>query len=292
MFPRSLLANLKSSFGTYRPEEVGHADVYHVSKPHAFVQAAGYLKHVLPKTMKNTVLYRGQPEIYGCHLVPTLYRSAESQKVKSKQDKALGEYLSKIGSKKVLAPVGEYAWEPLLQHYGIKTRWLDLVDNAWVALWFACHEANRSRDLGKYVHFSRRHPSLDPRKPSYAYIILVRADLVPSDPAQPGLFAGPGTDLIDLRVAAPSTFLRPHAQHALLFKRSTGLDHEHTDYSDFVVGVIRVNLVDALDWLGDGSLLSAHSLFPPPAYDFGYHDLLEHAPTGNAAIGTIHQICP
>jgi hypothetical protein len=292
MFPPSLLEKLKTPFGTYRREEVGHADVYHVSKPHAFVQAAGYLKHVLSKRNKCAVLYRGQPDLYGCHLVPTLYRSTRSQEGKSKQDHALSAYLSAISAKEVLKPVGEYAREPLLQHYGIKTKWLDLVDNAWVALWFACHEANPSRDLGKYVHFSRRHPSLNPRRMSYAYILLVRADLVPPDVEQPGLFVGPSTSLIDLRVAAPSTFLRPHAQHALLLKRATGLDHHHIDYSDFVVGVIRVNLVQALDWLGSGSLLSAHSLFPPPAYDFGYHNLLEYSPTGNAAIGTIHQICP
>ncbi|GAA0468199.1 hypothetical protein Ade02nite_79030 [Paractinoplanes deccanensis] len=35
--------------------------------------------------------------------------------------------------------VPRYAAEPLLQHYGIRTRWLDLVGNIWSALWFACH---------------------------------------------------------------------------------------------------------------------------------------------------------
>jgi hypothetical protein len=85
--------------------------------------------------------------------------------------------------------------------------------------------------------------------------------------------------MIDLRVAAPSTFLRPHAQTGLLVRQNGKIGAVTRDYKDMVAGIVRVSLDDALSWLGDGKLLSTHVLFPPPVYDFGYRDLLNFAPT-------------
>lgn len=114
--------------------------------------------------------------------------------------------------------------------------------------------------------------------------------MIKTDAKKPGLFQSEHTDLIDLRVAAPSTFLRPHAQHGLLFRRTKWSDHKHMSNSEFVSGVLRVQLHDALEWLGNGSLVSTHSIFPPATYDFGYRELLNYAPIGNQKIGSIHVV--
>jgi len=284
----SKLSTLSSSYGRWIKDEDSGLNVYHVSNQHVMVQASGYLKHVLGKEKTSGVFFRGQSKLYPT-LMPSLYRGTTTQKQKSIQDEALKAYLRESEGK-VLRGIAEYAREPLLQHYGIRTRWLDVVDNIWVALWFACHTAHATGPLNEYLHFERRRPSIDPSKSDFVYVLMVQSGMDKVDPNMPGLYRGENTELIDLRVAAPSTFLRPHAQHGLLFRRSKGADHEHMDNAEFVVGVLRVHLRDALSWLGDGTLVSTHSLFPPATYDFGYRDLLNAAPLGNSMIASINVI--
>ena len=55
---------------------------------------------------------------------------------------------------------------------------------------------------------------------------------------------------LNVRAACPSIFLRPHAQHGVLFrKRGIGVVRP-IDYSDQIRGVVRIKLSDALSWLG------------------------------------------
>lgn len=260
-------------------------EVLHVQTPHLLLQVAGYLKHTESDKNKFSVYFRGQSTLYQ-NLMPSLYRGASSNGQKSRRDNDLKKYLQKIeDDKAVLRAVSEKAREGLLQHYGIRTRFIDVVDNVWVALWFACHKAIGSGKSSDYLHFEPRavqHESA----PANAYILLVRTGAIAA--AEPGIFEGGGTELIDLRVAVPSQFLRPHAQHGLVVRRAKHNDHLHMDCQDFVVGVIRVSLIDALQWLGDGKLLGIHSLFPPPTYDTGYRELLENAPKPPSSLGAIH----
>lgn len=284
--PASHLAKLTSPHGEFVLDGASGHHVYHVTNQHGFVQAAGYLKHVHGAALKGGVYYRGQQQLHPT-MTPTLYRGVVTQKVKQQRDAALSDYLSRVeADKAVLRAVKSYAREPLLQHYGLRTRWLDLVDNVWVALWFACHEIKSVGPFHQYLHFERRKASAD----SFAYVILIQSDGWNQDPATPGLFKGELTETIDLRTAVPSQFVRPHAQHALLMRRHKGMDANATDYSQFAVGTIRVPLTDALEWLGTGTLLSVHSLFPPPTYDFGFRELLGGAPPGNDHVASIHHV--
>jgi len=284
----SRLSKLVSPGGKWIKDDESGVFVYDVANQHVLVQAAGYLKHVLAKDATCGVFFRGQTKLYPA-LLPSLYRGATTQAHKQARDKALADYLKSCEGN-VMSAVPDYAREPLLQHYGIRTRWLDLVDNIWVALWFACYTAHATGPFGQYLHFEVRKPGPDSDKPSYAYVLMVKAGVEVLDGKKPGFFNGTDTELIDLRIAAPSIFLRPHSQHGLLFRRSKWADHKHMDNAEFVAGVLRVRLCDALDWLGDGALTSIHALFPPATYDFGYRELLNSAPTGNKTIAGINVI--
>lgn len=282
----SHLAKLVSRHGTWMEDKAARAWVYHVTSPHLLIQAGGYLKHI--KGTKNPVgvFFRGQVRAYGESLVPTLYRGLKSAGTASKRNGEVNKYLKACKKQgKVLKNVPDYAWEPLLQHYGIKTKWIDLVDNVWVALWFACHDAHATGKQGEYLHF-------EPRKVApteYAYVLLVEAGIEP-DTRNRGLYHGARTEMIDLRVAVPSTFLRPHAQHGILARVKQGAGKGPIDYSEMVVGIIRISTSDAFSWLGNGSLLTTHVLFPSPVYDFGYRDFLGYAPPAAKVIGAIHHI--
>jgi hypothetical protein len=250
----------------------GTHEVLVAKDPHALLTVAGYLKYVCAKKTGQAIYLRGQHQMFGT-LCPALYRGIASQAARDRRELLLSKVLTSVRkSAGIFASFGDYAHEPLLQHYGIATTWIDLVDNVWVALWFACNRALISGKLKEHLHFEQRIPDSTGQ---FAYIFLIAADIVQRNRKMPGYYFGPDTELIDLRMAAPSVFLRPHAQHGLLFRRN-GLakSGRPLDYSQQIFGVVAVELSRALDWLGDGKMVSTHSLFPPPLYDHGYDILL------------------
>ena len=268
-------------------QDVSGADVLHVDEPHALTMAAGYLKYTLAKNNSEGIYFRGQRKLYE-GLFPTLYRDTPSIKAQNAKHAALSQLLRRfVNSGKIFDSFGDYAHEALLQHYGINTTWMDLVDNVWVALWFACHKAMSIGKNGEYVHFEKRTAS---SCDEYAYLLLIGVDISYRSRDKPGYFHGDNTELVDLRMAAPSVFLRPHAQHGLLFRRKGEATGRALDYSSQIRGVIRVDLVKALDWLGSGKMINTHSLFPPPFYDNGYQILLTCGVHGERATGTISHI--
>lgn len=259
-------------------------DILHVKDSHNLIKAAGYLKFTHSSTDKSEGIYfRGERKIYES-LSPTLFRSVKNQNAKQRKTSLLNNALKEFNNKcPIFAKFGQYAHEPLLQHYGISTSWLDVVDNIWIALWFACHQAKSAGENNEYLHFEKRTP-----KPNeYAYILLIGADIDRRHSGKPGWFHGENTELIDLRMATPSVFLRPHAQHGLLF-RCRGVSHQRPhDYRQQIRGIIRVDLNDALDWLGQGKIVGTHALFPPAYYDIGYRILLECGAKYDNDLGSI-----
>jgi hypothetical protein len=162
-----------------------------------------------------------------------------------------------------------------------------VIDNIWVALWFACHLAISSGSSKQYLHFERRSPAVG----EYAYILFLESAFFQSSQEEPGHYLDGRSETIDLRVAAPSVFLRPHAQHGLLVRSLSKTAKPVLDFSSLIVGIIRIDLIAALDWLGNASTLSIHSLFPPSYYDTGYGELLNDI-SPDRDLGAIHHIQP
>jgi hypothetical protein len=256
-------------------------NILEVDTPHALIQAVGYLKYA--RREQGPVLFRGQNRLFPT-MLPSLFRGVTANGGKASRDLAISEYVAEAVAKKAfIGKFPEYVREPLLQHYGIRTRWLDLVDNAWNALWFACQESLATGPLGQYLHFA-------PSQLEDAYIVLLQGGAESTEPDSPGLLTGKKALVIDLRRAAPSTYLRPHAQHALLMRRKAYPDVKSMDLSEFVVGVIKIKTSKARMWFGHGELMTTHHVFPPPYYDAGYRTFLQKAPMGNSAVGSIHHV--
>lgn len=174
-----------------------------------------------------------------------------------------------------------------MQHYGIRTTWIDLVDNIWVALWFSLMDCY-SESGGAFLHF-------DPRRPAeneFGYILLVSVE-ESGKGRRKGFLLGRRTETVDLRVAAPSIFIRPHAQHGLLFRpiaaspQSDGAVRP-LDYSSFIRGIVRFSVEDGIRWLGTGEAHSVRGLFPPPFYDSGYKILLNSGLRSGSLGGISH----
>lgn len=281
--------------------------IFAVEDPNALTQVIGWLKFT---NSDSAVLYRGQT---GKHpeMLPTGLRGLGGLEGRRNLSHALRRAVSSLAGSECSCIGGPFpfgqahrcveqvrkhptsspaaalvrgtyraAAEPLLQHYGLRTRWLDVVDNIWVGLWFACH---RQSTRGRYAYHQRRSVAQEPL--GLAYIAVLRSGPLGAT-GVPGYRIGAESRLIDLRYAVPSVYLRPHAQHGLLLAASRLADASDVSLSKQVLAYIEVHLSDALEWLGHGVMTSSHVLFPPAVRDEGYRRLLE-ADLATDMLGTV-----
>lgn len=283
------LSRLTHEYGKHVIDAESGLQVFDAPTSHALIQAAGYLKYNLANTHGQGVFFRGQSRLYKT-LSPTLLRGIKDGSPNVHRRKLLDKLLQSIEAEgSALRAVHSACREPLLQHYGIRTTWLDVVDNIWIALWFACHSARSVGWPEEYLHFEKRIPN--PRvDQEYAYVLLLASAYSIPVPDMPGRFKDDQSETIDLRTAVPSHFVRPHAQHGLLVRRLSNAGHPVSDQRPLHVGTIRVRLEAALDWLGDATTLTTHSLFPPAFYDYGYRELLRGVKPAKKELGSIHRM--
>lgn len=251
---------------TYAATPSGDIPVYEINSFHSLTQFIGFGKYMNREV--GNVYLRGQTSLYSGNLPPSALRSPSinyAQRV-SLYKKHINESLAQT---KNFKDRDNLIIEPMLQHYGIRTYWLDIVDNVWVALWFAVHKTNsKIIDGREYIHIFENDGD------QYGYIFLIGSDATKEDANKPGVYVGKQTTLVDLRKAVPSYFLRPHAQHALMLKKNSSELSDYADYSDHIVAIAKISVSNALKWIGQTGLLSVQSLFPPPYYDTGYEQLL------------------
>ncbi len=239
-------------------------NVYQIETVHDLTQFIGFGKYK-NKNVGN-VYIRGQTSLYNGAMIPSLYRG------KTNLDICTQKYSKRI--KDILKTVSQFKqydrriFEPLIQHYGIKTPYIDVVDNVWVALWFSLHEAKTvSINSHEYVYYY-------PNQNDYSYILLIATDAI-NETDISGVYTGTITTLVDLRKALPSFFLRPHAQHAYMLRKN---ENSPADYSDLIVGIAKIPTQIGLKWLGSNDFLSVSSLFPAAYFDSGYAIMLKRFP--------------
>lgn len=186
----------------------------------------------------------------------------------------------------------KYTIEALLQHYAGSTRFLDVVDNHWIALWMSLHKFKFHGRRKEYCVANRRTLSMwdyyeayndkgrlaDISTDIYSYILLVAMPYPQEEPIY-GISETKNFVEVDLRKALPSIYLRPHAQHALVVRRRDGVGCEKAGYYDMasqITAILRIRVDRVDEWLGNGTLLTQSNLFPSPSIDQGYNNLLLH----------------
>lgn len=268
----------------------GHeVPVFEVYTMHALNQIIGHAK--FNNRQYGNVYYRGQCELYD-KLLPSLFRNCKKV---SKVTTGLMKVVNSIIADALLSNELKVSLddknhsvikvEGILQHYGAPTRYLDLVDNHWVALWMGNNKYEVKKIKNKYCHFVPRMVCLGdyvcggnsiPAKDSeiYQYILLLSLP-TPTNTTE-GIAESNEHILVDLRHALPSVFLRPHAQHGLVVKKKVKGETSVDDYdmSSDVVGILKIRIDRATQWLGNGSLMTQENLFPPASTDHGYDILL------------------
>lgn len=111
----------------------------------------------------------------------------------------------------------------------------------------------------------------------YSYILLVATDAITVSEYK-GVYEGKKSRLVDLRKSLPSYFLRPHAQHAYMLRKTNTYP---IDYSDLIIGIAKIPSKLGFKWLGTNEFLTVSSLFPAAYFDSGYKILLKEYPEEN-----------
>ena len=242
--------------------------IYTIESIHDLIQYIGFAKYI--NKGGYNVFLRGQPDLYDGKMIPSLYRGKTNlNAITTKYGQRMNSLIEKCP---VFSNYKRNIMEPILQHYGVKTTYLDVVDNVWVALWFALHQAKaKCIRYHEYVYYCDNENA-------ESFIILLASDAIIPSAKQDGVYCGAYTSLVDLRKAVPSYFLRPHAQHAYMLRKN---DEYPSDYSDLIVGIARISTDAGIKWLGNNEILSARSLFPTPYFDSGYEKLLHDYPSSD-----------
>lgn len=250
-----------------------HIKIYEITTVHDLTQFIGYGKYI--NNQQYSVYLRGQTELYNGTLIPSLYRNRNRiDSITTKYNYRINSLKARINS---FTQYDRIVLDPLLQHYGIKTPYLDLIDNVWIALWFALHQTKcEVINSHEYIYFFTSTFE-------YSYILLIATDAL-SLSDKSGVYVGKNTTLIDLRKALPSYFLRPHAQHAYMIHKN---EPYPKDYSDLIVGIAKIPTKLGLQWLGKNEFLTVSSLFPAAYFDSGYKILLKKFPEEEQ--GTVRQ---
>ena len=234
------------------------------------IQFVGYSKYA--NADGYNVYMRGQTELYNGKMIPSLYREQKNLTLTGMNfRKRLNQSIKKLD---ILKNYDKRVVEPMIQHYGIKTTNIDLVDNVWVALWFGLHVAKSVISGGREnIYYSNSNKE-------YAYLIMMATDAL-NEKAR-GVYEGERTLLVDLRKAVPSYFVRTHAQHALMLKKKERnidcIGTEDVDYSDLIVGIARIPVNIGLEWIDNNKLVSVGSLFPSAFFDYGYRKMMDQYP--------------
>ena len=136
----------------------------------------------------------------------------------------------------------------LLQHYGIKTPWLDVVDNLYTAMWFA----TSGLPLGRAA------------KESWLFLIGTGGDALPSLRVE------------NLRTKHSSLTLRAHAQHGFSLTRPRAViwNEQNVCFNEYVLAAVRIEKPS--EWAMSGKLCDRAFFFPSADADHTFGVLRSH----------------
>lgn len=235
--------------GKARGKSKGQVSRMYVSDIRGLLLVSGVIRYTLNQ-FNTDIFYRGQTKDYS--LVPSVYRGVGSKKELDSRQQWLFRALDTL--KLSFDMKGEDdEREALAQHYGLPTRWLDVVDHVQTAAWFAYHRSNQHDIKIKYDEYS-----CDPDRCSYdddvGYIYILAA---PRDCTH---------KCIDLRLK-PSNWLRPHLQQALALRPMTAcLELGRLYWLNVITFVVPRSLLHA--W-SNYDVLTPEALFPNLYQDDG-----------------------
>lgn len=286
--PSSVCISGTEYIGTYNFLCGNEVPIFEACTVHGLNQLIGHAK--FNNQAYGNVYYRGECKLHES-IKPSLFRKGKNaEKMTEKITTLIQKFMNDDHMKRELkmdsnnSDIDKIKVEGVLQHYGIPTRYIDVVDNHWVALWMGLNKAEKYKKINHYYHYAERNiPLVEFAKGIpvsdeflFQYVLLLAVPFSENQTST-GVRISANYIEVDLRQALPSLFLRPHAQHGLVLRRKVhSFENKNgTDKYDMapsIIGIIRIRIDKVHEWIGSGELLTQNNLFPPPAY--GYDLLL------------------
>lgn len=272
-------------------------EVIHCSTMEALIQEAGRFKFC----NDGPVYFRGQRKLYEPG-VPSasIYRDSSTCNTTIKELDRLLFHLAGadasswyefayganfidhnlVPKNKPLHDIPLHSLEGLLQHYGVKTRWLDITDSVPHALFFALAQYETVK-----MKTTDTASNYDPKTKGSCCSRIMQNELVFLDPSpneedvcyimaisvgkpckqqsgHKGLRSCKNGLVLDVRESIPSHYLRPHMQHGLLYMPyAEQPDYGKGEHSNIRIFEISSNA--ARQWLGNGMMFAPESIYPP-----------------------------
>lgn len=218
-----------------------------IEQPEILAGFAGYLKvQCLKKDPKTKVFCRGQVNDYAS--IPSLFRGKNLSD--DHLQRRLAAYNELVDKTKNLYNASRFQQEnihPIFQHYGLKTPWLDLVDNVFVALWFATQKYFGEKNGNKAHYKTSRN--------KFGHIYFYATT--------------PKTEYFDLREEYSSLSLRLHVQHGIsITRKKTKWTLANRSLDDHLVATVK--FPNRKEWRPSGQIFSTKFLFPSTELDNTY----------------------
>ena len=216
--------------------------------------------------------------------VPSLFRDVLGEpcddEAREKRWSAYQALLAKLASELEGTRWDRNRLGAVLQHYGIRTPWLDVARNLYTVLWFANHEFETRGSCR--VAVKSRQP--------YGWISLYQHD---------GLRPLRVSDLWDEH---SSLHMRPHVQHGMsLARQEDGEKAACPDQDMNEYRIAQIRFPNSKQWRLHGHMYSTRFLFPAPEHDESLRQLkrasiqkiLNEAcgDLGDEAFGNVTQYC-
>ena len=135
----------------------------------------------------------------------------------------------------------------VLQHYGIRTPWLDVVRNLYTAIWFASHEFETHGSCHVAVRSKQGHGWISLYLKETNQISLI---------------------VNDLKDKHSSRHLRPHVQHGMSLARQEDKEEGPKPDQDIKKWrVAQIRFPNSRQWRSHGHMFSTRFLFPAPEHD-------------------------
>ena len=237
----------------------GNGEYLHVEDPNILATFVAFCSR-----RRRAVYLRGCDKDYP-HSYPALYRGGRGERYYSDDaDERLSAYkgfLRILEENKLLKGTRWHRKNvgAVLQHYGIKTPWLDVVRNLYTAIWFATRDISGD-SLRRNVRLGRKR---------YSWICI---------------YVNPRRRLtaVDLARTQSSQHVRPHAQHgvSLAVHASPANDEDHrppsafsSDFNQYRIARVRIP-AHSEQWKLRGHMFSPRFLFPDPRHDDSLDQLM------------------
>lgn len=202
-----------------------------IETPQELSAFVGYLK--FQQKRKSKIYFRGESKSHS-GIIPSLYRGEglNNEKIKNRTlaynclVKSLPELFKSYRFKKEDV-------NPLLQHYGVKTNWIDLVDNLYIAIWFALYKNSSNNGYIKIVCENNEDDNLT---------------------------------ISDLRENHSSLSLRPHCQHGIsATKKITDWNLNNINFEDYLVATVEFPNNKLFELKGE--MFTESYMFPKQKWD-------------------------